>query len=399
MPSLPALTKGERDSYQRAITGSHSRRVEVLVIRRRDDTLLSSFPMPTFLGGGLNGDASRTPMEIAELDVLDDDYTLNWSHGEHRKFRIRVVVSIFVPEMDEWVDDIAFTGPLWDFTREGPVVTLIAQGAERDAMGSVRQVYDKPRKTPATRVIRDLLSAAGARPKDMLIPRLKATLPEAVTVGVRRGKDINPDKKGKQQRKVQRFISNREDTYVGAVSPIADALDRDFFCDNLGRFVMAARKSRPSAKLEAGMLLGPITERRGSDGEQTNTWHVYGRNPKGPRKQVHVKVALPDKHTASAYSLRWNGTRREVIETIRNKKIRNNKAARQVGLRKRDRARREPVEREVSLLPIFTRVRPYMIVSAPSPAGRVSFSVRRWHVPFGPDATPCTLGATRMVKS
>lgn len=393
MIELRALTPAQRRLYDAAVAGSHHRRVE-LEVYTRDGNAVRSFTN-RFLSGAIHGDLDRQPIEVLEAELLDVNYSLDWSHGEHRRFTARVVDARFVPELDEWVEEIVFTGPFWDFDRDGPVVSLTAQGSERLAMGSVRRVYKKPRKTRATTVIRDLLELAGAPARALLIPRLKVTLPERVTVGVRhKGKKADDDKQKKRRRR-RVYRATREDTYAGEVRQIAEAIDRDFFTDGRGRFVLEAPRRRPTLRLTTATILKPVTERRGDDGEVTNTWHVLGANPKGPKKRIEVKVGLPRRHPSSAHSLRWNGKPREVIETIENRQLRNDKAARAVGIRRRDRAMRELVERQVDALPVVPWWRPGGLVSVPTGGGRATATVRRWTLPLGPDADPLTLGANR----
>jgi hypothetical protein len=386
-----SLDASGRKAYRVAISGSHHRRVYYDLVRV-DDTPVRSIDKP--LSGVINGDDDRSPREVLEVDAFDDDHLLDWRLGAHRKFKILVIDARFVPELDDWVERVVFTGQLWDFDREGSVVSLVAQGSERLAMGSVRQVYSKPRKFKGSEVIRDLLTLAGAPKRGLVIPRLSKRLPKSVTVGVRRGPDQNPDKEGKQQRKVQRFRAGKADTYWGASRPVAEALDRDLFSDWLGRFVLATPKSAPSVTVTAKQLVGQVVERRGQDGEVVNTWEVHGRNPKGPKPQVHVTAALPKRHASSAQSLDWHGSPRKVIETIENKQL-NKAEALALARRKRDRGERESVEYEIRLLPMIPWVRPGMLVTAPTDKGKVAVRASRWSVPLGPGPDPLVIGANR----
>lgn len=393
---LRSLTKAQRAFYDAAVSGSHHRQVEVLLLRKNGG-LVKSF-VNEHLNGAIHGDTTRTPVEVCEVDMYDPDRTLAWSRGEHRKFDLRIVDSRFVPELDEWVDETVFTGPLWDFERQGDVVSLVAQGSERKAMGSVRRVYSAPRKSKATRVIRDLLGEAGAESGDMSIPSLAARIPERVTIGVKRGKDRNKDKAGHQGPKRRVFKATQEDTYWGEASQVAQALDRDLYPDGRGRFLLRSPKTRPSLGLTAETLLSEPVERRGEDGEPVNTWLVVGADPKGPKKRIEVEVGLPKRHPESAESQAWNGKPRKVIERIENPKLRSAKAARDVGVRRREQALREAVTYEMEALPVIPWVRPGMLVTAPSRSGRTAGRVRQWTLPLGPGADPLVFGANRRRK-
>lgn len=390
------LSAADKRTYQTAVERSHHRRIHLDLFRLKTGDPVTSFTAE-FMGGSVQGDVSRTPIEVLECDVLDEDYALDWTNGEHRHYKIRVTDSRFIVELDEWVDRVVFTGVIWDFERKGPAVSLVAHGMERAAMGSVRHVFTRKRKARATDVIIDLLKAAGANTADLLVPRLKATLPKDVTVGVRRGKD-DKSKKGDQRRKVRIFQANQEDMYYPLAESIGEALDgRDLFPDGRGRFVLALPPKRASIVLTKDTLLSPVTERRPDDGEVTNTWVVLGANPKGPKGRVEVEVALPVKHALSAESMAWNGDPRAVIERIENPHLKTKKQARNVGERRRDAALGEMIEYEVEALPV-KKPRPNELVSVPTVFGRANTRAKRWTYPLGPGSDPLVIGATRRRK-
>lgn len=398
-----ALSASQKRTFRKQVSQSHRRRVE-LVILTKDDKVIRSIHGRRILGGSIDGDEDRTPAEVLQMQVFDDDFALDWRQGEHRKFKARVIDSRYVADFDDWVDTIVFTGPLWDFERRGCVVSLVAQGSERLAMGSVRRVFHRPRKAKATSVVRDLLQAAGAPTRGLKIPRLPNRLPRQVTVGVRRGKrrDTNGKKKGlgKDTRKKTQILKvDREDTYWGEAAAIVHSLNRDLYADGRGRYVMNRPQSKAMARLTNRQILEPVTEKRGDDAEVTNTWVIEGGKPKGAKKAVRVEVAFPKKHDLSAESQAWHNKPREVTEVIENKQIKRHKDAVALGMRERARAMKELVTYEVSVLPIILRVRPGAPVSVPVGNGRrASARARRWTLPLGPGADPVTIGANRRVR-
>lgn len=393
-----SLTNAERRDYFATVAGTHKRRVE-LVILTKDDRPVRSLTN-RFLGGSINGDDSRTPVEVMDAEVFDNDYVLDWRNGEHKHFKARVVDARFIPSLDDWVECTVFTGPIWDFERTGPVVSLVAQGSERLAMGSVRRVFSRPRKSKATAVVRDLLKATGAPDRGLKIPGLPARLPGQVTVGVRKGerRDTNGKKKGmgKDKRpKVQVLKGNRSDTYWAKAVAIVHSLNRDLFSDGRGHFVMATPASRPTATLRNKHIVAPVTERRGDDGETPNTWLILGKDPEGPKKQIRAEVAIPAKHPLSAAKQAWHGSPYEITVTVENKNLKRKHQAIAVGARLRDAAMRELIEYEVQALPVVPWIRPGALFSVPTAGGRASVRARQWTLPLGPDASPLTIGANR----
>lgn len=395
-----ALNRAQRRVYEETLTGTHHREVELMLRRRRDGRPVCSLTN-RFLGGTIQGDEDRAPVTFLDADVLDDDHALDWAQGGHRRFEVVITDSRFVPDLDDWVSRVTFTGMLWDFERTGPVVALTAEGPEIYAMGSVRNDEesrgDWPARTLAHRVVRELLRAAGAQPRDLRIPALKATLPRDVTVGVKRGR-----KGGKKDREERRgpkrrvLRVDREATYWDTAEPIAEAIDRDLYGDGAGRFVLAPAPSRPTLEVTTSMLTSPVVEKPGVDGEATNTWVAVGADPKGPRDRVRAEVGLPRRHPLSAWSMRWNGAPREVTERIENEQLRTNAAARKVVERRRARAMRERLEHEADLLAVTGWLRAGQLVTLPVASGRASTRVRRWTIGLGPNDGGVTVGANRM---
>lgn len=392
-----SLSSGERKKYNATIRSTHWRRIELEVMTLNGAARGSL--TNKFLGGSIQGDKSRTPVELLQGSVMDEDRLLDWQNGEHRKFRIRVIDARFVPALDDWVEHTAFTGPIWDYARAGAVVDLIAQGSERLAMGSVRHIIDEPRKTRATAVVKKLLRATGVPDSALRVPTLRASLPERVTVGVRRGKrlpdDKDKDKKKELPRKVQVYRATNEDSYWHEAARIAGALNRQLYADARGRFIMARSSSRPIASLGPNELLAPVKETPGpTDGP--NHWIVLGADPKGPKKQVRVEISLPPKHPLSPESLSWHGARYEITEVIENKQLKRRAAALRVGKDRRESAMRETRSYEAEVLPVLSWIRPGALVSLTLQGGRkVNARVNQWTIPLGPDAAAMTLGTNK----
>lgn len=388
-----SLTRDERAAYYAATSRTHRRRVELVILTLDDEPVRSLSDV--LLGGAIHGDVTRTPVEVLECRLVDVDNVLDWTNGQHRRFKLRVIDHRYVPELG-WVEATAFTGPIWDFERRGAEVDLVAQGSERLAMGSVRKPFQQPRKSKATDVIRDLLKDAGAVNRVLRIPKLDARLPERVTVGVKRGKDRDPKKDGYQGPRRQVLKVKQSDTYWPEASRIAEAIDRDLYADGAGNFVLRPPQTKPSIRFTESSLLLPPVERRGEAGEQTNVWLVLGAEPKGPKERVRAEVRLPKKHPLSRERLAWHDKPREVTERIENRHVRTVKQARVLGQRRRDKALRELVEYEFEAVPFVPWIRPNALVTIPLSGGRrARVRVKRWTLPLGPGPDPLVVGTNR----
>ncbi len=385
------LTRAQKRVYHEAVSTSHHCRIELVILTLNDRPVRSL--TNRFIDGQVDTDTERTPAAVLQCEILDDDFVLDWESGKHRQFKAQVVDARFVPELDEWVEQVVFTGPLWDFTRSGAQVSLVAQGTERLAMGSVRRVFERPRKAKATIVIRDLLQAAGAVRRLLVIPNLDATLPERVTIGIPRdGKDKDKKKDDKPRRK--HYRATNENTYYGEASRIAAALDRLLYADSHGRFVLRSHPARATVKLTDSQLLAPVTVTRSVEGDTVNTWEIRGANPKGPKKQVAVTVAFPKRNELSAQSLAWHSKPHELVETVENEHLKTDKQARVFGRRLRDRALGSLVSYEVESMPVFPWLQPHMMISVPTEGGRALVRATRWTHPLGRGGS-ATLGANR----
>ncbi len=393
-----SLEADGKAATQAANRVTHHRRVEAIFYRKLTNKVVTSLTN-VILSGAVKGENKRTPCTYLEMQLLDVDRTLDWTNGEHQHYDVKIIDSIFVPALNDWVEWSVFRGPIWDFSRTDQDVSITAEDAAKNAQGSIRRKYDKPAKTRAVVVARDLLTLAGARKADLLIPTgLKATLPKAVTVGVKRGERRDTNGKaegmGKDNRKtVQRFKANGEDTYYDEVRKIAEAVNRDFYVDGEGRFCWVSPKSRPSIYLDETVILAPVTEKRVADGELPNVWEVKGKEY-DKRKQPFARVELPKSHNASPRKAGWNGTDRERLVRIENSQIRNNKQARELARKQRDRSIRESVVHEVSCVPCVGYIRPFSLASFPVNGGRATGQVPEWTYPLSGN-DPMVLGAIR----
>ena len=92
-----SLSKAETRTALEAMRETHHRQVEIEVYRRRDGKALASLTS-RLMGGSIQGDTSRSPVTYLECDLFDDadKPTLDWSHGEHRAFDVRVVDARFI---------------------------------------------------------------------------------------------------------------------------------------------------------------------------------------------------------------------------------------------------------------------------------------------------------------
>jgi hypothetical protein len=383
------LTKAQKRLYNAAITGTHRRRIELHILTL-DGALVRSLS-PKMLDGAVTTDITQTPMQVLSVRFLDRTRSLVFepdSAGDapvHRKYQVRVDDQRYVPTLG-WVGCLVFTGPIWDFDRQGGEVSLTAHSVDRLASGTVRKARMWTRKTKKTDVMRGLLSAAGAT--RLRIPDLRFTTPVHVHVGV-----VRRHGERRKVRRVTGFSTNRQDTYWEKASGLADSMNRLLFPTADGTFELRSHPERPVFHFDAALVGEPQLHRPGEEGP--NTFQVVGAKPKGSKRQVSSGlVGFPASHPLSAESLAWHDEPYQVLDLIRNPHCKTKAECRALAVRKRDRAARMLVEVSFDALPI-PWLRPWDLVTAESGQGRLRVWVRQLTYPLSPDATPMTVGSVK----
>ena len=397
MRTWESLTKAEQAVYVRTVCRTHERRI-TLLIQTLAGKQYASFT-EHYLGGSREADASRTPAEILNVRVYDPDGLLDWQAGEHYGYRARVIDARFVPGIGdgEWVETVCFTGPLWDVERSGPEASLVAHSMERAAMGTVRSTIQQPRKTRVTKVIRLLLAAAGAKEEDLLIPGLKATLPENLTV-----RKVVKGKKGKKENKAKGprvFRATASDSYYPPARRLAAALNRQLLATRHGKFQLRRWPTAKNAtvRLDESNILDPVKFKRAGRDDLKNRFTVVGRDPKGKKKPPRASRAIPSWHPLSPEKMGWNGKPKNLEQVEQLNHVRTGKQAAAVARRKADAAMRSSVGVEVSALPVCPWILPGDMVTVRDPASGVTKTIRARQFTYpltAWSADPLTIGVS-----
>lgn len=395
------LTADERRIYRQTVTGTHHREVELRLLDR-DHKFVSSHP-GVITGGGIDWDDDRDPAAVLTLTLVDIEGAFDWKRSEHRRYIARVIDSRFIPGIGtdgEWVDSTVFTGPLWDHSREGVAVTLVAHSCEEQAQGSIRSAMQWAAKTRLVTVARQMLAASGAPASRLVIPSsIRAVLPRRLLVGVFKKRRVDPDGKGPKRRRVRRvrvgsrFVADKGDTYWAEAESVAEAQGRVLYADRRGRYVMQRVPKRTSLNVGPDVLLSPIRERRPGN-SSPNRFEVLGRA--GKHGRVKSKPALfPRRHPLSGQTLAQGGVPRYIIDTYENDKIGTRRQANRVARARRDRALGLLVEYEIEMLPVCPWLDPHMLIQFTDDHTSVRVRVTRWSFPLGPDASAMTVGFNR----
>ena len=363
------LTHTEYRAYLRCLRSTHERRIIVEVLNLDGDLL--SHITPEVLDGQVMVDVTQDPTRILDMTFLDPTRSIQFepdSPGDaplHRKRMIRVTYSVRVPDLERWVDCEVFTGPIWDFDRNGAVVSIVGHGKERQAMGNKWKPVTYKKKERKTGVIKDLMAETGETA--LAVPNMPATMPERLTV-------------------------TRMDTIWPRVKKIARSMDRQLFYDGRGVLIMRRVPSRPVFTFAAGRdLLTDVQINRDPEGV-FNIFEVVGAKPKGSKKRVRVVEKLPGQHPLSTQSLARNGEPHFLAKREENRQIKTLAEARKRAERMRDDASKVIVEYAFDSIP-FPHLDENDLVRVICDEGTLQVRMARFSIPLGWEgAPPMTVG-------
>lgn len=364
------LSAADLRAYNRALYAPViERRIEVRVMNLEGHVLRSL--TPKVLDGQVIIDVTQTPTRILNLTFLDPSRSLAFEPDSpaeaplHRSRMVQIIDSRRVPELDEWIDCAVFTGPMWNFERNGAEVTITAHGKERQALGNKWITKGFAKKSKKTTMIRTLLQLTGEA--WLSIPDLRYTLPNRISV-------------------------HRMDVPWNKVKRVARSMNRHLFYDGRGWARLRPYPTRPVFTFHKTLLAEPEV-RRDVEGLVNLVW-VVGGKPKGQKRRVQATARLPHRHPLSPESLGRNGSPLYLVEKVVNPHIKTIAEAKRRAIRIRDDRARITTEFSFDSLPV-----PHLdeqdMVAVQSDDGRLLVRMRQWTIPLGPDPQPMTVGTLR----
>lgn len=262
------LTPADFAVYRRTMHEPHARRIDLDILSLADGRHLRSLT-PKFLDGQVTYDVSGDVKRMLGLTFVDEKQGVGFEPDDpsaapiHRSRVIKVHDSRFIPDLGDWISCGVFTGPIWDFSRTGPEVTITAHGMERQALGNLGQAHTFPAKSKVTDAIAWLLAAVGDVHAN--VPDLPKTLPHAVTV-------------------------HPMSVAWPHIVHLAASLDRYVFYDGYGRFQIRPHHQRATYRFHK-TLMDRVTVGRTTDGI-INKVIIVGHKPKGLKKRPRGVAVL-----------------------------------------------------------------------------------------------------------
>jgi hypothetical protein len=369
------LSDGDLRIYNRNLTTTHERRIHVDVMDLDFNHL--AHLTPKYVGGQVNIDTTggpTVPTRILDMQFLDTDRAVHFEPKSpldapiHRSRVVRITDSRRVPALGDWVDCEVFTGVVWDFRRVGAMVSLVAHGMERQALGQVWKPMTFRKHTKKTTAIKELLAAAGENHLGG-IPDLDRRMPERMTV-------------------------TRMDSEWPRAVRLGDSMDRQLFYPGTGRPVLRLLGEKPVFTFGDRHLLSDVEIDRPTEGV-FNTFVVVGAKAKGAKKRPMASAQLPEPHDLSPESLARNQQPHHLVKREEIRQVKDDAEAKARAKRLVDRAKHSLVGIQFDTIPV-----PHLdeldMVAVRSTEGTLKVRMERWSLPLDCEgAPPMTVGDVR----
>lgn len=367
------LSTSERAAYERALRGSHTRRVDVDVLSLNGDVL--STLAPVLVDGQVNVDMDAEVTRSASLTFLDPSHTLNFDTDSpddgalYADRMIQIRYGIFVAELDRYVYATVFTGPVTGLAREGATVTVEAQGKEALIRGAIWEPLTLRKGLPVTAGIRALIRDRGGETLYSIPGKFNA-YGRAVTLP--------------KTRSLDRFASIWE-TAIG----LSEGIDRQLFYNGEG---VAVHRPWPEAVSyvfepgDGGSILTELSVNYQLE-DLKNVAVVRGQPPTGKKGIVWGRAQAAPQHPLSPERLGRTGAPRYLVEVREDTSIRTDADAQKLAVRILEKNLRESVDVTFDSLPV-PHLDPGDMVRVQTPDFTIAFRLRKFAIPLAPTGAP-----------
>jgi hypothetical protein len=297
------LTATQQGWLHSTLAGSHSIHITIQLLTLSGARVadLSS----RLLEGQVNVDYSADVTRNCTLQLLDPDRALSFETDSadegaiYMDRMIRVIYSVKVPQMNDWVDIPVFCGPVVSMDRNEDVISIECQGKEVLSKGAAWRTFTRKKNTNKANVIKDILEDLSGENK-FDFPEVSSKLPSDYSLG-------------------------RESIPWDSAKKLASGMSRQLFYDGRGYCKMRSLPGTPVFTFKSGDG-GTVTSTPQisyDSSEMKNIIWVKGGVPKGSKTAVSVYVAADKSHPLSPSRLGRNGVPRYLLEVIEDDSIRS----------------------------------------------------------------------------
>jgi hypothetical protein len=261
------LNHDDLRTYQRTLVYTHHRRIHIHILDSNFNQLRSL--TPHIVDGQVTVDVSADTTRMLTLSFLDPNKALAFEPDSPgpalwRNRIIRVIYEVRVPDLNQWIECPVFTGPVWDFNRQGALVNITAHGMEQFALGEAWIPRTYKAKTLRTDALKAIMGHVG---EDChAVPNLDYKLPHD-------------------------FHVHRMQHPWHRAQHLAHSMNRYLFYDGHGTLHLRHHNDRPVFTFDDELLTPPQFSR--TRDKLINTVEVLGKKPKGKKHRVRAVATAP----------------------------------------------------------------------------------------------------------
>jgi hypothetical protein len=365
-----ALSAAELRAYENTLAGVYTKQIRVAILDRRGDVVedVSS----AFHDGSITVDAAQDVSRRGDLQLLDPKHRFGFDADTYQGGDLdlsRMVRVFWIVNSDLLAHRVSVpvhTGPITRLRREGPMVTIEAQGMEVYGLKPSQRTLTLKKGLRRTTAIRTILEQLMGETR-MSIPHSNHRLPESLSI-------------------------TRQDQPWKVAQKLAKSLGKQLYYDGSGTAVLRATPERPAwefiaegvddnAAFGTSRLTSGITTE--SDlSKVVNYVRVIGRVPKGKKTPVAAAAVADRAHPLSPWQLGPPGAPMYLTLEIQNNHLRTAKECLDVAQDELARRLKLVAEVSFSASPV-PHLDPYDVVRAESQFEVVEKRLDRFVLPLG----------------
>ena len=410
------LTHTQRRKYDDTLHNSHFIRVELRIMNSNEKVIGSyTHPRARLLSGSVQINSNAATTRSLDVQLLDPERKLHFDKGSaspHAVYLDRfvsVLYGVWVDDLQDWVDEFVFWGPVTGFNRQGNEVELQAKDPSVLLMAPnyVHEPYAIKEGTKVVDAIKKVAAQMGCRKFDLPDLKHRLTRPYNVHRGAEPWKIITTRGKHVSGFQAHHPDSNsghgdnsksKEDPWqdaAGLVSYLPDSYDI-YFAPS-GHLTMRKKRKKTRFVFKEGVHLVTHEDIQYNMDAFLNAVRVTGTAAKNKKKPPYAEVTVRHNRPESPDNVRWNGVKRYMERYIHAANLHSQKECRQRAQKELAHAALQRVSVNFDAFPVPYLLENDHVVYKPIHGEHIKFVMRNWTLPLTSD-TAMTVGRHKKHK-
>lgn len=384
------LSNTQRDAFHTALETSGKRRVTI-TIRDRNEAKIADLTPPKIISGAVQVDAQASVTRSLNLVCLDPFHKLQFdanspaSGSLYADNFVSIEYGVYIIGTDSWIDVPVFWGPLTDFQRQGPEVTIEAQGKETLGLDPhlVRHGYTLHRGMTIANAVKNVMNRVGETRYHLetmsgRLHKHRAVAPGEAPWTIVAGGGIDSS-------------GNNKPALVHKVNGHAM-----LYYNGIGRLTHRSRNAGHVFTFHTHQLL----DQPGFHFDILNVRNhveVKGGVPKKSKHHFRGHATLPDVHPLSPYALRRNGQPRYMVQFFESDSLKSDAQCRAQAQAILAAHSSEGLEASFDCFPV-PHLEEWDHVALEGPGYSVSFPISTFTIPLTTDA-PMSVGVSKSIAA